>query len=84
MIGALGDSSAPGDVDLAHSAAASAAPALDAFGRAGRAAMLRRMGSEFESQRVEVVALAERETGIGTARLNGELASIAFQNAAGR
>jgi NADP-dependent aldehyde dehydrogenase len=79
VIGALGDGSAPGDVDLACSVAASAAPALEALGRAGRAAMLRRMASEFESQRADVVALADRETGIGTVRLNGELTRTTFQ-----
>jgi hypothetical protein len=34
--------------------------------------MLRQMASEFESRRAEVVALADRETGIGTDRLSGE------------
>jgi NADP-dependent aldehyde dehydrogenase len=79
VIEALGAGSAHGDVDLACSAAATAAPALEALGRAGRAAMLRQMASEFESQRAEVVALADRETGIGTARLNGELTRTTFQ-----
>ncbi len=52
---------------------------LAAAGRAGRAAMLRAMAAALEERRAELVATADRETGLGPARLNNELTRTAFQ-----
>ena len=61
------------DVGRACEAAAAAARPLDELGRSGRAAMLRAMADELEAHDAEIVRLADRETGIGTARLEVEL-----------
>jgi NADP-dependent aldehyde dehydrogenase len=58
---------------------AAAARPLDELGRSGRAAMLRAMADELEAHDAEIVRLADRETGIGTARLEVELKRSAFQ-----
>jgi aldehyde dehydrogenase family protein len=67
------------DVGRACEAAAAAARPLDELGRSGRAAMLRAMADELEAHDAEIVRLADRETGIGTARLEVELKRSAFQ-----
>ncbi|MDB5742686.1 MAG: aldehyde dehydrogenase [Polaromonas sp.] len=46
---------------------------------AARAALLRGLADALESDRTDLVALADQETGLGTARLNGELDRTAFQ-----
>jgi NADP-dependent aldehyde dehydrogenase len=71
--------SSPAEVETACASAAAATPRLDALGRAGRAAMLRAMADALESRGEDVVGLADRETGIGTARLGGELKRTSFQ-----
>jgi NADP-dependent aldehyde dehydrogenase len=60
-------------------AALAAAPALDGLGRAGRAALLRALADALEGRRDDVVAVADRETALGTARLNGELTRTCYQ-----
>jgi NADP-dependent aldehyde dehydrogenase len=75
----LGPESDNHAVDLACAKAARAASAVEAMGRAGRAALLRQMAIEFESRRADVVAVADRETAIGPDRLQGELARTTFQ-----
>jgi NADP-dependent aldehyde dehydrogenase len=67
------------EVDRACQAAAAAARPLDEIGRSGRAAMLRAMAEELEAHDDEIVRLADRETRIGTARLEVELKRSAFQ-----
>ncbi len=67
------------DVDAVATRAAAAAPALTAAGLAGRARLLRAMATELEHDGEQIVAAADRETALGTARLTGELARTAFQ-----
>ena len=60
-------------------AALAAAPALEAMGRERRAALLDALADALEARREEVVALADRETALGTTRLNGELTRTTYQ-----
>jgi NADP-dependent aldehyde dehydrogenase len=59
--------------------AAETAPVLAALSRSERARMLASMAAALESRRAEVVALADRETALGEARLNGELTRTVYQ-----
>lgn len=47
--------------------------------RADRAVLLDALAAAIEADRDELVALADRETGLGKTRLNGELSRAAFQ-----
>lgn len=67
------------EVDRLVAAALAAAPALDAMGRAGRAALLRDLADALEARREDVVAVADRETALGETRLNGELTRTCYQ-----
>jgi NADP-dependent aldehyde dehydrogenase len=67
------------EVDRLCAAALAAAPALDALGRAGRAALLRALADALEARRDDVVAVADRETALGPTRLNGELTRTCYQ-----
>jgi NADP-dependent aldehyde dehydrogenase len=69
----------PEEVDRLCAAALAAAPALDALGRAGRAALLRALADALEARRDDVVAVADRETALGPTRLNGELTRTGYQ-----
>ncbi|WP_299951336.1 aldehyde dehydrogenase (NADP(+)) [uncultured Modestobacter sp.] len=60
-------------------AALAAAPALEELGRDGRAALLRALADALEARREDVVAVSDRETGLGTTRLGGELTRTAYQ-----
>lgn len=60
-------------------AAAQAAPGFEALGRSGRAALLRAVGAALEARRSDIVAIAESETGLPAARLNGELTRTVHQ-----
>lgn len=60
-------------------AAASAFPRLAAFDRAWRADLLDALADGLEAQRDALVALADRETGLGVPRLTGEVGRSAFQ-----
>ncbi|HEX6470729.1 MAG TPA: aldehyde dehydrogenase (NADP(+)) [Streptosporangiaceae bacterium] len=60
-------------------AAAVAAPAFAAMRRDGRAALLESVAAELEADGDHIVALADRESALGAARLTGELARTAFQ-----
>ncbi|EXG81242.1 aldehyde dehydrogenase (NADP(+)) [Cryptosporangium arvum] len=66
-------------VEALTSAAAAAAPELDALGRAGRARLLRAAADEIETRRDALIATAARETHLGEARLNGEVTRTAYQ-----
>ena len=44
-----------------------------------RASLLRGLADALEQQQAELVAIADRESGLGQARLNGEVARTAFQ-----
>lgn len=60
-------------------AAAAAAPALEDLGRAGRARMLRAMADALEDDRASLVQITDRETALGSTRLEGELTRTTFQ-----
>jgi NADP-dependent aldehyde dehydrogenase len=60
-------------------AALAAAGPLDALGRAGRAGLLEAMASALEDARSRIVAVADRETGLGETRLGGELTRTCYQ-----
>jgi NADP-dependent aldehyde dehydrogenase len=60
-------------------AAASAFPALAAEDRAWRAGLLDALADALEAQRDALVAIADRETGLGVPRLTGEVGRSAFQ-----
>ncbi|MGA4727478.1 aldehyde dehydrogenase (NADP(+)) [Micromonospora taraxaci] len=59
--------------------ASRAAQWLSELGRLGRADMLDRIAASLESRRADLVAAAEAETGLSTARLDGELTRAAWQ-----
>jgi NADP-dependent aldehyde dehydrogenase len=67
------------DVDRLARAAATAAPAFAALPLDRRAELLRAVAAALEAARDELVALADSETGIGAARLNGELTRTRVQ-----
>lgn len=67
------------EVEQVCDLAATAAPALESLGRAGRARLLRELADALEERRDDIVAVADRETALGTARLNGELNRTAYQ-----
>ena len=75
----LGRASGPDEVDRVVRLAAEAAPALAALGRAGRARMLRAIADALQERSAELVALADRESALGSTRLTGELARTCFQ-----
>jgi NADP-dependent aldehyde dehydrogenase len=66
-------------VDRLAEQAAAAAPRLAALGRPWRAGLLRALADGLEADRTGVVAIADRETGLGETRLNGELTRTAYQ-----
>jgi NADP-dependent aldehyde dehydrogenase len=67
------------DVDRAARAAAGAAPALADLPLHGRAELLRGVAAALEAARDELVPLADAETGLGEARLSGELTRTTVQ-----
>jgi len=71
--------STPADIDAACMAAAAAFPLWQASGGGERAALLRALAAGLEAGREPLVALADQETALGPARLNGELDRTAFQ-----
>ncbi|MGJ6965977.1 aldehyde dehydrogenase (NADP(+)) [Streptosporangium sp. G11] len=67
------------EVDERCRAAARAAEALEAMGRTGRATLLGALADALEAARDDIVAVADRETGLGTTRLAGELTRTGYQ-----
>lgn len=67
------------EVDALCARALAASPDIEAMGRAGRTALLRGMADGLEHHRDEVVRLADRETALGTTRLEGELTRTCYQ-----
>src|SRR3954471_5280345 len=67
------------EVDHLCAAALAAAPALEGMGRDGRKALLTALADALEARREDVVAVADRETGLGATRLNGELTRTTYQ-----
>ncbi|MDA0564440.1 aldehyde dehydrogenase family protein [Streptomonospora sp. S1-112] len=71
--------SRPEEVAAAARAAERAAPGVEQMGRAGRAALLRALGTALENSRERITAAADRETALGPDRLNGELTRTVAQ-----
>ncbi|MEV0643655.1 aldehyde dehydrogenase (NADP(+)) [Phytomonospora sp. NPDC050363] len=69
----------PEQVDRLCRAAASAAEPLEALGRDGRASLLDALAEALEGAGDRIVAVADRETGLGATRLTGELARTCYQ-----
>ncbi|GLZ81019.1 aldehyde dehydrogenase [Actinorhabdospora filicis] len=69
----------PADVDRAATRAAAAAPAFAALPLATRAALLRGISATLGAHADEIVATADAETALGTARLTGELGRTRVQ-----
>ncbi len=67
------------EVDALCERALGAAPALDALGRDGRSRLLGALADAVEARRDDIVAVADRETGLGPVRLNGELTRTCYQ-----
>lgn len=67
------------DVDTAVRAAHAAFQSFSSSGVETRATLLRGLAQALEDQREQLVALADAETHLGPARLNGELDRTAFQ-----
>ncbi|HEX2498325.1 MAG TPA: aldehyde dehydrogenase (NADP(+)) [Actinomycetes bacterium] len=70
---------AAADLDRICASAATAAPALAALPLADRARLLRAVAAALEANREAVVELADSESGLGTARLSGELVRTRVQ-----
>lgn len=73
------EETSPEEVAARCREAAQAAAGLEALGRHGRARMLQAMADALEARRQEAVALADLETALGGARLEGELTRTTFQ-----
>ncbi|WP_197676234.1 aldehyde dehydrogenase (NADP(+)) [Nakamurella panacisegetis] len=67
------------DLERITAAAAAATRELAELSRSGRAEMLRSMGRSLERHRDDLVAIADRETGLGPVRLGGELTRTRWQ-----
>jgi NADP-dependent aldehyde dehydrogenase len=79
VVEVVAEETSPEEVARLCAAALASAPALDDLGRAGRARLLRAMADGLEASREDVVAVADRESGLGQTRLNGELTRTAYQ-----
>lgn len=66
-------------IDQAVTLATHASAAWAETGPAVRAALLRGLAEALEHHQAELIAIADRESGLGTARLSGEVARTAFQ-----
>lgn len=78
-VGERWEDSTRAEVDAAAQASAAAADAFAAAPSAQRAELLRALASALEADREALVALADRESGLGLPRLNGELDRTTFQ-----
>ncbi|HEU4347738.1 MAG TPA: aldehyde dehydrogenase (NADP(+)) [Actinoplanes sp.] len=68
-----------GQVDRLCRVALAAAGPLEALGRPGRAVLLEALADALEARREDIVAVADRETGLGPTRLGGELTRTCYQ-----
>ena len=71
--------SIPADVEAAARAAHAAFASFGSSSAATRASLLRALADALEANREPLVKLADEETHLGTARLNGELTRTAYQ-----
>lgn len=67
------------ETDSIATMASLACGGLDRLGREGRAQLLEGIAQSLESRRDELVQTADQESGLGTARLDGELTRAIFQ-----
>lgn len=67
------------EINQTVAAAAAVADAFAATSAGQRASLLRALSTALEAERTTLVALADRETGLGPVRLNGELDRTTFQ-----
>jgi acyl-CoA reductase-like NAD-dependent aldehyde dehydrogenase len=75
----VAEETTPERVEEICSAALAAAGPLEDLGRAGRAALLDDLAGALEANRERIVEVADRETALGTTRLNGELTRTCYQ-----
>jgi NADP-dependent aldehyde dehydrogenase len=75
----VAEETTPERVEEICSAALAAAGPLEELGRAGRAALLDDLAAALEANRERIVEVADRETALGTTRLNGELTRTCYQ-----
>lgn len=71
--------STPAHIEAVARAAAQVAPVFAGTGAAQRAALLRALADALQGARQQLVPLADEETGLGAARLNGEIDRTVFQ-----
>lgn len=77
--GPVHDDTSPTDLERAVQAATDAAEGWADTGPGQRATVLRAVAQALDGSGPELVELADRETGLGAARLTGELARTTFQ-----
>lgn len=75
----VAEESSAADVERIVDAAAQATGYLDGIGRAGRARLLEAVADGLDLNAEELINAADEETGIGTARLSGELKRASYQ-----
>ncbi len=78
-VGAQWPESTLAEIDHTVAAAAAVADAFAATSATQRASLLRGLATALEAEREALVAVADRETGLGLPRLNGELDRTTFQ-----
>nr|WP_315233124.1 aldehyde dehydrogenase (NADP(+)) [uncultured Albidiferax sp.] len=78
-IGAPWPESTLAEINQTVAAAAAVADSFGATSAAQRASLLRALSAALEADRTNLVAVADRETGLGLPRLNGELDRTTFQ-----
>ena len=71
--------SSPADIDATVRAAAKAAPEWAASEASVRAGLLRALADALDANAAALVVVADAETSLGSARLNGEVARTSFQ-----
>src|SRR5579863_1671105 len=79
VIEPVADETEPDELDAICDAAEEAADGLPSLGLEGRAQLLEKMAQRLESNRRELIEVADRETALGSTRLEGELSRTAFQ-----
>jgi NADP-dependent aldehyde dehydrogenase len=75
----VAEESTPADVDRIVENAGKAFPYLENIGRTGRAGLLHVLADSLDLNAEELIRAADEETGIGPARLTGELKRASYQ-----
>ncbi|WP_442545078.1 aldehyde dehydrogenase (NADP(+)) [Arthrobacter sp. KN11-1C] len=75
----VAEESTPADVDRIVESAGKAIAYLESIGRTGRAALLHVLADSIDLNAEELIKAADEETGIGPARLTGELKRASYQ-----